>query len=81
MIYFVQRGINRKSGSMRQHINHKSEHMNKKTYIAPKMEAAELELQVMIAGSNFNVSISNETTNDDAKMSNNRRGSWGDLWQ
>ena len=55
--------------------------MNKKTYIAPKMEAAELELQVMIAGSNFNVSISNETTNDDAKMSNNRRGSWGDLWQ
>ena len=53
--------------------------MEKKQYIAPMMEAAEIEAQSMMAASNV-VSISNEVTKDDATMGNERRGSWGSLW-
>ena len=58
---------------------HKTQNMEKKKYIAPMMEAAEIEAQVMMAASN-EVHISNETTEDDATMSNDRRGSWGNFW-
>lgn len=53
--------------------------MEKKQYIAPMMEAAEIEVQSMMATSD-NVFISNEVTTDDAKMAGERRGSWGSLW-
>ena len=43
------------------------------------MEAAEIEVQSMMATSD-NVFISNEVTTDDATMGNDRRGSWGNLW-
>ena len=44
------------------------------------MEAAEIEAQTMMAASENVVSISNEVTTDDATMGNERRGSWGSLW-
>lgn len=56
--------------------------MNKKAYTAPTMEAMNVETIEMIATSQANTfSISNETTNDDAAMSNEHRGTWGDLWK
>ena len=51
--------------------------MEKKKYIAPAMEIAEVEMVSMIATS---IGVSDETTDDDAVMSNGRRGSWGNLW-
>ena len=53
--------------------------MEKKKYIAPKMEATEIEAQVMMTASN-EVHISNDKTEDDATMGNDRRGSWGNFW-
>ena len=43
------------------------------------MEAAEIEAQTMMAASNV-VSISNDVTDANATMGNERRGSWGNLW-
>lgn len=55
--------------------------MEKKTYIAPMIEATEIEAQVIMAASN-DVYISDETIDDDARMSNERRrGTWGNLWK
>ena len=54
--------------------------MKKKQYIAPEVEIAEIEMVSMIAASKFNGSVSDEETGDDAWMSNDRRGSWGNLW-
>ena len=51
--------------------------MKKKQYITPQMEIAEIELVTMIA---MSVGVSDETTEDDAVMSNRRRGRWGNLW-
>ena len=44
------------------------------------MEAAEIEVQSMMAASENVVRISNDTTDADAEMGNDRRGSWGSLW-
>ena len=55
--------------------------MNKKTYIAPTMEALNIGTEVMIAASENVFSISDETTDADATMSNERRGTWGNLWK
>ena len=54
--------------------------MEKKTYIAPMIEATEIEAQIMMAASN-EVRISDTVTEDDASMSNDRRGGWGNLWK
>lgn len=54
--------------------------MNKKVYIKPTMEAMNVETVEMIATSQA-FSISNDVTNDDAAMSNERRGGWGNLWK
>ena len=54
--------------------------MNKKAYLAPTMEATNIETVEMIATSGNIVNVSNEVTEDDARMSNEHRGSWGDLW-
>ena len=56
--------------------------MNKKVYIKPTMETMSVETVEMIATSQANTfSVSNRATNDDAAMSNERRGGWGDLWK
>ncbi len=54
--------------------------MNKKQYIAPQMEIAELEIVEMLAASTKDFNIFGDTTEDDAVMSNHRRGTWGNLW-
>ena len=41
------------------------------------MEITEIELVTMIE---MSVGESDETTEDDAVMSNRRRGTWGNLW-
>ncbi len=51
--------------------------MKKKIYIAPAKEITEIEMVTMLAAS---VLVSDETTEDDAVMSNRRRGTWGNLW-
>ena len=56
--------------------------MNKKEYIKPSIEVIELESDVIMTGG------SNEGTvvfpggdaGSEDQLSNNRRGSWGDLW-
>ena len=52
----------------------------KKDYVKPSIEAAEIEAQSMMATSGNEVSISNETTDADASMAGERRGTWGSLW-
>ena len=62
--------------------------MNKKTYIAPAMEIVEMELALLLCGSNdssgnsgsSDIGVSDKVTDDDASMANGRRGSWGNLW-
>ena len=51
--------------------------MKKKIYIAPAMEITEIEMVTMLAAS---VLVSDKLTEDDAVMSNRRRGTWGNLW-
>ena len=51
--------------------------MEQKKYIAPAMEIAEIEMVSMLAAS---IGVSDEITEDDAVMSNRRRGTWGNLW-
>ena len=51
--------------------------MEKKKYIAPSMEIAEIEMVSMIAAS---IGVSDEITDEGAWMSNRRRGTWGNLW-
>ena len=53
----------------------------KKEYIKPSIEATEIEAQMMMAASN-DLFISDETTDANANMSNDRRrGTWGNLWR
>lgn len=54
--------------------------MEKKKYITPVMEIAELEVVNMLATSNKDFNVSDETTDSDANMANDRRGTWGNLW-
>ena len=56
--------------------------MNKKAYITPSMEEMNIETVEMIAMSNGDdsVMISDDITEDDAKMGRGRRGAWGNLW-
>lgn len=54
----------------------------KKDYVKPSIEWAEIEVQSMMATSDnvFSISISDDTTDEDASMAGERRGSWGSLW-
>ena len=58
--------------------------MEKKAYITPNMEVMEMgtESSMLSAsgGSDGNVGVYGDETDDDAYMSNKRRGQWGDLW-
>ena len=52
--------------------------MNKKKYIAPAIEVAEVEVTISIlAGSELNYRPDEEP---DEELSNGRRGQWGNLW-
>ena len=51
--------------------------MEKKEYITPIMESMDISPVEMMASSVF---VSDETTDADANMSNDRRGSWGNFW-
>ena len=53
--------------------------MKKKNYITPAAKEVTLLAMQMMASSP-NVYISNETTVDDASMSNSRRDGWSDPW-
>ncbi len=56
--------------------------MDKIAYIAPTMEAMNIEVAEMIATSSATntFEISDDITDADANMTNERRGTWGDLW-
>lgn len=59
--------------------------MKKKTYIAPQMEIADIELVTMIATSAPQIDIVKPGTGGDEGgtdiLSNRRRGKWGNLWE
>ena len=60
--------------------------MNKKKYIAPQMEIADIELVTMIATSGTpEIGIVKPGTGEGSEggteiLSNKRRGKWGNLW-
>ena len=55
--------------------------MDKNAYIAPAMEETNIETVEMMATSNADTFfISDDITEDDARMGRGRRGSWGNLW-
>lgn len=56
--------------------------MDKIAYIAPTMEAMNIEVVEMIATSSATntFEISDDITDADANMTNGRRGTWGNLW-
>ena len=61
--------------------------MEKKAYITPNMEVMKMEIEApMLSASSGsgesggNAGVFDDVTDDDANMSNKRRGKWGDLW-
>ena len=52
--------------------------MEKKEYITPIMESMDISPVEMMASSVF---VSDETTDADAEMAGERRGSWGNRWE
>ena len=55
--------------------------MDKKAYITPGVEEMNIETVEMMATSSADTFIiSDDITEDDAKMGRGRRGAWGDLW-
>lgn len=57
--------------------------MEKKEYIAPRCEIIEMENAQMLCASNGDnvLNVYGDITDEDAKMSNGRRGTWGNLWK
>jgi hypothetical protein len=53
--------------------------MKKKTYITPAAKEVNLLSMEMLAAST-RVTVSDNTTADDAKMTNEWRDGWGDMW-
>jgi hypothetical protein len=51
--------------------------MNKKAYITPSMEVMNMETVNMFAGS---MGFGDGPVNSTDQLSNDRRGSWGNLW-
>ena len=57
--------------------------MNKKVYIAPAMEIAEMVSDVIMTGGSISMYSDGEgvnTAEDGVQLGNGRRGSWGNLW-
>ena len=52
----------------------------KKTYITPEVEEVNVEAAAMIASSPVTLGTSEDTINSDKALGNERRGSWGSLW-
>ena len=52
--------------------------MNKKAYITPAMEVVNVETVEMIAAS---IAIDSQSAGGSEMLSNDRRGTWGDLWE
>ena len=48
----------------------------KKEYIKPEISTMEIDVMTMLAASSFTV----KDIHADEELSNNRRGTWGDLW-
>jgi hypothetical protein len=53
--------------------------MEKDTYIAPQMEVIDIGTVQMLAAS-IQVGVFDDVTEDNAVMTNRRRGTWGNLW-
>ena len=54
--------------------------MEKETYIAPQMEVIEIENASMLAASAENIPVGGDGQGGGSALSNDRRGSWGNLW-
>ena len=54
--------------------------MEKKTYIAPAMEIAEIEMVEMLAASVPEIGVGKGDVDADDAWTNRRRGTWGNLW-
>ena len=57
--------------------------MKKKNYIAPAIEAMEVEyesLMATISGETGGAGVGSGTAGNGPELVNKRRGSWGDLW-
>ena len=52
--------------------------MNKKTYMTPEMEVMNIETVEMIAAS-LNM-YNEEVDTEEQQLGNDRRGTWGNLW-
>ena len=55
--------------------------MTKKVYIAPRMEVVEMELTSMFASSKPEIGVGGGEADAGDSWSNDRRGSWGNLWE
>lgn len=53
--------------------------MNKKVYIKPEMEIAEMVSDVIMTGGSMGL-YDEEVDTETAQLGNGRRGKWGDLW-
>ena len=79
MIYFTQRGVNRKSGSMKNFINHKSWN-GKESIYRTSDGGTEIETMQMLAASAENIPVGGDGNGGSDALSNDRRGDWGNLW-
>lgn len=55
--------------------------MEKKTYIAPEMEFVYIEQTQMLCASGDKFGVTDKETEQNADLANDRRGSWGNLWE
>ena len=54
--------------------------MEKKEYIAPQMEVIEIDTVQMLAASAEDIPVGGDGQGGGEALSNDRRGSWGNLW-
>ena len=54
--------------------------MEKKAYIAPQMEVTEIDTVQMLAASASDIPVGGDGNGGGDALSNDRRGSWGNLW-
>ena len=54
--------------------------MEKKEYIAPQMEVTEIDTVQMLAASASDIPVGGDGNGGGDALSNDRRGSWGNLW-
>ena len=54
--------------------------MKKKAYIAPQMEVIEIDTVQMLAASAENIPVGGNGQGGGEALSNDRRGTWGNLW-